>query len=122
MHQRKYAFFCLLFICNVICVNKDFFMCLSSLFLSNKYQKIDDLFMCNEFSSIFCEQTNCTFHESRGLSRVDVAEKKLFRMTIKLLLRKKDSKGQTKILLLFLIVSFNRKALQEIGYSQTSFN
>ena len=44
MHQRKYTFFCLLFI-------------------------------CNEFSLILCEQTNCTLHESRGLSRVDVAEK-----------------------------------------------
>ena len=44
MHQRKYTFFCLLFI-------------------------------RNEFSLILCEQTNCTLHESRGLSRVDVAEK-----------------------------------------------
>ena len=43
-------------------------------------------------------------------------------MTIKMLLRKKDSKRQTTILLLFLIVSFNGKALQEIGYSQASFN
>ena len=49
-------------------------------------------------------------------------QKKLFRMTIKLLLRKKDSKRQTTILLLFLIVSFNGKALQEIGYSKASFN
>ena len=32
------------------CINKDFFMCFSSLFLSTKYQKIDDLFICNEFS------------------------------------------------------------------------
>ena len=56
------------------CINKDFFMCFSSLFLSTKYQKIDDLFICNEFSSIFCEQTNSTLNESRGLSRVNVAE------------------------------------------------
>ena len=55
-------------------VNKDFFMCFSSLFLSTKYQKIDDLFICNEFSSIFCERTNSTLNESRGLSRVNVGE------------------------------------------------
>ena len=41
-------------------------MCFSSLVLSTKYQKIDDLFICNEFSSIFCEQTNSTLNESRG--------------------------------------------------------
>ena len=35
----------------------------------------------------------------------------------KMLLRKKDSKQQTTILLLFLIVSFNGKALLENGYS-----
>ena len=45
-----------------------------------------------------------------------ILHKKLFRMTIKMLLRKKDSKRQTTILLLFLIVSFHGKALQEIGY------
>ena len=37
-------------------------------------------------------------------------------LEVKLLLRKKDSKRQTTILLLFLIVSFHGKALQEIGY------
>ena len=49
-------------------------MCFPSLFLSTKYQKIDDLFIRNEFSSIFCEQTDSTLNESRGLSRVNVAE------------------------------------------------
>ena len=38
-----------------------------------------------------------------------------------MLLRKKDSKRQTTILLLFLIVSFNGKALLENGYSWASF-
>ena len=55
-----------------------------------------------------------TNNESRGLSRVDVAGKNY--LEVKLLLRKKDSKRQTTILLLFLIVSFHGKALQEIGY------
>ena len=50
-------------------------MCFSSLFLSTKYQKIDDLFIRNEFSSIFCEQTNSSLNESRGLSRVKLQKK-----------------------------------------------
>ena len=53
----------------VIYARTIFFMCFSSLFLSTKYQKIDDLLICNEFSSIFCEQTN-----SNLLSQVNVAE------------------------------------------------
>ena len=56
------------------CVNKEVLMCFSSFFLSTKYPKIDDLLICNEFSSIFCERTNSTLNESRGLSRVNVAE------------------------------------------------
>ena len=67
------------------CINKDFFMCFSSLFLSTKYQTIDDLFIRNEFSSIFCEQTNSSLNESRGLSRVNVTEEN-YSVTIKLLL------------------------------------
>ena len=52
-------------------------MCFSSLFLSTKYQKIDDLFIRNEFSSIFCEQTNSSLNESRGLSRGLMFQKKI---------------------------------------------
>ena len=52
-----------------------------------------------------------------GFHGLMLQKKKLFRMTIKMLLRKKDSKRQTTILLLFLIVSFNGKALLENGYS-----
>ena len=51
------------------------------------------------------------------LAWVKCCRKKLFRMTINMLLRKKDSKPQISILLLFLIVSFNGKSLLEIGYS-----
>jgi len=89
MHQRKYTFFCLLFI-------------------------------CNEVFLILCKQTNCTL--SLGGFHGLMLQKKLFRMTIILFLWKKDSKRQTTILLLFLIVSFKEKALQEIGYSEASFN
>ena len=67
-------------------------------------------FICNEFSLILCEQTMSL----GGFHGLMLQEKNY--LEVKLLLRKKDSKRQTTILLLFLIVSFHGKALQEIGY------